>query len=111
MNTDPNRYHISPEEFARLYREGKLDGQVIDVREPWEWEMHRLEGAKLIPLGTLPERLDEIDPDQKAYLLCAHGIRSLHAAVFLLNHGFKEVVNVDGGLEAVSLYLEEEDID
>ncbi|WP_124727299.1 rhodanese-like domain-containing protein [Staphylospora marina] len=94
-------FHISPEEFAEMIRKGGIDGQVVDVREEWEWEEVRLEGAVLIPLGKLPAKIGEIDPAQKVYLLCAHGIRSLHAARFLLNHGFRNVVNVDGGVAAV----------
>jgi rhodanese-related sulfurtransferase len=62
-----------------------------------------------MPLGSLPERLTEIDPNKTIYLLCAHGVRSLHAANFLLQQGYADVVNVDGGLAEVLLYLEQEE--
>jgi rhodanese-related sulfurtransferase len=106
--TQQEKYHISAEEFAKKYQNGELaDAQVIDVREPEEWEIYHLKGSKLIPLGDLPSRLGEIDRNKKAYLLCAHGIRSIHAANYLLHQGIEDVVNVDGGLAEVVLYLDE----
>ncbi|MBA4495636.1 rhodanese-like domain-containing protein [Paenactinomyces guangxiensis] len=98
------------EEFACKYKNRDFDPaevQVIDVREPEEWEIYHLSGSKLIPLNTLPERLSEIDQQKKTYLLCAHGIRSLHAANYLLHNGFTDVVNVDGGIAEISLYLDQ----
>jgi rhodanese-related sulfurtransferase len=107
---EQNPYHISAEEFARKYKSGDLHpGEVIDVREPEEWRMVRLEHCKWIPMGKIPERLQELDRNQKIYVMCAHGIRSLHVVQFLINNGFADVVNVDGGLAEVSLYLDEGD--
>ncbi|MDN4594189.1 rhodanese-like domain-containing protein [Polycladomyces subterraneus] len=100
------QYHISPEMFARRYRKGELDGIILDVREPEEWEVDHLDGAVLIPLQHLPHRLHELERDQKVYVLCAHGIRSIYAANFLLSQGFRRVVNVDDGMAAVRLYLD-----
>ncbi|MBN2909713.1 rhodanese-like domain-containing protein [Polycladomyces sp. WAk] len=101
------QYHISPKVFARQYRRGELgDGIILDVREPEEWEADHLDGAILIPLHHLPNRLHELDRDKTVYVLCAHGIRSIYAANFLLNQGFRRVVNVDDGLAAVRLYLD-----
>ncbi|MBH8596655.1 MULTISPECIES: rhodanese-like domain-containing protein [unclassified Thermoactinomyces] len=106
-----NPSHISAEEFARKYKSGALHpDEVIDVREPEEWRMARLENCKFIPMGSISERIHELDPEQKIYVMCAHGIRSLHVVRFLSDHGFADVVNVDGGLAEVSLYLEEGDL-
>ncbi|GGE11072.1 rhodanese-like domain-containing protein [Marinithermofilum abyssi] len=101
---------ISAEDFANLYREG-LDGSemILDVREPEEWEVYRLNGAKLMPLQTLPFTLNELPKDRKMYILCAHGIRSVYACNYLSEQGF-DAVNVEGGMARVSLFLEEDEI-
>jgi rhodanese-related sulfurtransferase len=99
--------HISAQEFAKKYKLGELEKeQCVDVREPEEWEIYHLDQFKLIPLGDLPNSLDDLDREKPIYLLCAHGVRSLYAANFLLRQGFLLVVNVDGGLAEVSLYLD-----
>lgn len=93
------KYHISSREFIRKYQDEELgDAQLIDVREPYEWQIVHLKGFQLIPLGDLPARYSELDRNKPVYLLCAHGIRSIHAANWLLNKGFSNVINIDGGL-------------
>ena len=72
---------------------------MVDVREPNEYEAAHLPGALLIPLGTLPSRAAEIDPDTRTYVICKVGIRSLHAVEALEAAGF-DVVNVEGGMDA-----------
>jgi rhodanese-related sulfurtransferase len=107
------KQHISAEEFAKKYKAGEWgepEIQLVDVREPEEWAVYHLERSRLIPLSELPERIGELDPSRKTAVMCAHGIRSLHAAWFLLQNGFSDVVNVNGGLAEVSLYLDEEDL-
>jgi len=105
-------HHISAQIFAERYKSGQLfigDVEIVDVREPEEWEMVHLEKSKLIPLGDIPRRMGEIDRKAAVYVLCAHGIRSLHAAHFLRQQGFECVINVDGGIAEVCLHLEERD--
>lgn len=77
------------------------DWTVIDVREPYEWRSGVVPGALRIPLGTLPERLGELDPAAPYALVCASGNRSQQAASFLADQGFK-TANVVGGM---SLWL------
>jgi adenylyltransferase/sulfurtransferase len=74
---------------------------LIDVREPFEWDIANLEaqGAKLIPLGELSDRLDELDPDTDIVLYCRSGGRSAGAARHLLAHGFQRVWNLKGGIK------------
>lgn len=74
---------------------------VIDVREPYEWRSGVIPGAKLIPLNQLPQKLDELDKNQRYALVCASGGRSQSAASFLADQGYK-VGNVLGGM---SLWL------
>ena len=65
---------------------------VLDVREPWEVAQAsvRPEGFELrcIPMGEIPSRLQELDPDHPTACLCHHGARSMHVAAFLMNNGF-----------------------
>jgi rhodanese-related sulfurtransferase len=77
------------------------DGQLIDVREPAEVASGTLPGAVNIPLGELPARLSELDPDRAVVLLCRSGARSTQAARFLIASGFGDVTNLAGGILAV----------
>ena len=75
---------------------------LLDVREPFEFEMARIEGANLIPLGELPARHGELDRTQEIFVFCHSGIRSERAAEFLRSVGFAKVSNVAGGIDAWS---------
>jgi molybdopterin/thiamine biosynthesis adenylyltransferase/rhodanese-related sulfurtransferase len=83
----------APELLAEL-------GQValLDVREPHEAEICRITGSTLIPLGSLPERLDELDPSAPLVVHCKAGGRSAKAVQLLLDNGFSEVRNLTGGI-------------
>lgn len=73
---------------------------LLDVRQPKEYESGHLPGAQLIPLNELPDRLEELDPKRTTVAYCAHGIRSRSAAALLSSSGFKEVHSVEGGMNA-----------
>jgi adenylyltransferase/sulfurtransferase len=75
---------------------------LLDVREPFEFEMARIEGAKLIPLGDLPQRLGELDRAKEIFVFCHSGMRSDRAADFLRGAGFPRVSSVAGGIDAWS---------
>ncbi|MGH7502507.1 MAG: rhodanese-like domain-containing protein [Longimicrobiales bacterium] len=77
---------------------------LIDVREPWEWDLANLEshGARLMPLMTIPERLNEFDASRAYVLYCRSGSRSMRALQFMHAHGFQNVRNLQGGLHAWS---------
>ncbi len=87
---------VDIEAFAGLHAEGVT---VIDVREPHEYEEGHVPGATLIPLGEVPDRVDEVPGDRTVYLVCAVGGRSGRAAEFLAGQGM-DVVNVAGGTKA-----------
>jgi len=74
--------------------------QIIDVREPEEYAAGHIAGARLIPLGELPIRTGEIDPDKPAVLVCRSGNRSAKATEFLIRSGFQNVKNLTGGMIA-----------
>ncbi len=75
---------------------------LVDVREPHEFEIARIAGSKLIPLGQLPDRLGELNPADDIVVHCKMGGRSMKAAKLLLEKGFKRVTSVAGGINAWS---------
>ena len=79
---------------------------LIDVREPGEWEIARIEGATLMPLRSLPERLAELDSSREIVLQCHHGVRSMRALEFLHQSGYRKLKSVRGGIEAWSLEID-----
>nr|WP_304440562.1 molybdopterin-synthase adenylyltransferase MoeB [Verrucomicrobium sp. GAS474] len=86
----------------KSYQEMKRDFDLIDVREPQEWEIAKIPGAKLIPLGELPRRLHELDSSREIVLHCKVGARSMKAAKLLHDSGFRKLKNVAGGIDAWS---------
>ena len=83
---------------------GKLDRGdkfvLVDVREPYEWDICRIPGARLIPLGQLPARLSELDSADEIVLQCKSGARSAKALHLLQEAGFGKLANVEGGILA-----------
>ena len=73
---------------------------LIDVREPWELEVCSFPSAIEIPMGQVPGRVEEIDPDQDVIIVCHHGIRSQQVAYYLQNAGFEKLFNLRGGIDA-----------
>jgi len=81
---------------ARLDRGDKLT--IVDVREPNELQINRIQGSLHIPLGDIPKRYNELDPDAEYVMQCKSGVRSGKAADFLRSVGFKRVLNLKGGI-------------
>ena len=75
---------------------------LVDVRESWEWETARLEGALHIPMRDIPARAAEIDRGREVVAICHHGGRSMQVAMFLEKNGFSKVHNLQGGVDAWS---------
>lgn len=79
---------------------------VLDVREPWELQTAsvKADGFALVamPMRSVPARYLELDRSQPIACLCHHGARSAQVAHFLANHGFEQVVNIHGGINAWS---------
>jgi adenylyltransferase/sulfurtransferase len=94
-----------PQIEVRELQERMVSGRpftLLDVREPFEVEMARIEGANLIPLGELPTRCAELDRTREIFVFCHSGVRSERAAEFLRSAGFAKVSNVAGGIDAWS---------
>jgi len=79
---------------------------LLDVREPNEYDTAKIEGSVLIPLGQLPGRLEEVPKDRPVVVHCLAGGRSAKAVEYLLNHGFTDVRNMEGGIRAWSLQID-----
>jgi len=75
---------------------------IIDVREPDEFQLCRIEGAQLKPLGGIRQWSTELNPETEYVLMCHVGGRSAQATSFLQSQGFKHVMNLRGGIEAWS---------
>jgi adenylyltransferase/sulfurtransferase len=75
---------------------------LVDVREPHEYSIASIPGAKLIPLGEFPKRIGELDPESDIVIHCKSGMRSAKACAILRNAGFKHVRNMKGGILAWS---------
>jgi len=74
--------------------------EIVDVREPWEYQQGHVPGALLIPLGQLSMRVNELNPERPVAVICATGNRSQSAAALLGQKGFKTIYNVTGGTSA-----------
>jgi adenylyltransferase/sulfurtransferase len=84
------------------------DFVLVDVRDPWEWNFNRIDGAVHIPLSEIPNRYKELDPNTEIVAYCHMGVRSLKAAQFLKSVGFEKVWNLSGGIEAWSVQVDPE---
>jgi len=89
---------------ARLDRGEKLF--LVDVREPWEYEVCRIEGAQLVPLGTLAANVNALPDSEEVICYCHHGMRSLDAAAWLRLQGVARAKSLAGGIERWSLEID-----
>ncbi len=90
---------IMPVELQKQIDAGKAP-IILDVREPQEYQINKIAGSTLIPLGELPQRYQELDPDKEIVTHCKMGQRSAKAADFLRTVGFTKVKNLRGGILA-----------
>jgi adenylyltransferase/sulfurtransferase len=81
---------------------------LLDVREPHEYSMAKIEGSVLIPLGDLPTSLDKLNSNDEIVALCHRGMRSADAVGFLMQQGFSNVKNLIGGIDAWSIEVDPE---
>src|SRR4029079_11441820 len=88
---------VSPRELADRISRGD-DIQLIDVREKWEWDIARIPGAILVPLGSIVDAASSLDRNREIVLYCKVGMRSLHAAEELADLGFTRLANLSGGI-------------
>jgi rhodanese-related sulfurtransferase len=79
---------------------------LIDVREPWEYNIAKIDSSQLIPLGSLGTEYKKLDSNAEIVVLCHMGMRSMDATQFLHQQGFKNVKNLTGGINAWSMLID-----
>ena len=79
---------------------------VLDVREPWEFDIASVPNSTLVPLSTLPSAINRLDRDAEYVVICHHGSRSDMAANWMRAQGYSSVRNLVGGIEAWSLEVD-----
>jgi rhodanese-related sulfurtransferase len=89
---------ILPEQLNERLKRGEQP-IILDVREPEEIAIASFPGATHIPMGEIPSRLTELDPDLETVVVCHHGIRSAQVAIYLARLGFERVSNLSGGID------------
>ena len=92
---------ITPGELkAWLDDAGREPPVMLDVREPWEVQIAAIPGALHMPMGEVPARAGEIDPEAPVVAICHHGGRSMQVAAFLEKSGYAKMHNLTGGVDA-----------
>ena len=95
---DDDEEEITPRELAERIRAGGAP-LLLDVREPYEWSIARLPGARLIPLDALADSVTSLNPGAETVVYCHHGIRSAAAVAWLRERGFRRARNLAGGID------------
>lgn len=104
-NPDTPPFEISVQQLE-IWRADGAEHLLIDVREPAELEICRIDGARSIPLRDIPKDLSELDPEQLIVVHCHHGGRSAQAVAYLRQQGFNRATNLRGGINAWSLEID-----
>jgi rhodanese-related sulfurtransferase len=89
---------ITPRQLDDWLKTPDSTPQLLDVREPWEYAICRIQGAELLPMRQIPTSMDQIARDRPVVVICHHGIRSQQVALYLEHQGFAEVMNLNGGV-------------
>jgi rhodanese-related sulfurtransferase len=96
---------IEPMSVKEMLERGEVS-LFIDVREPWEHEVSRVEGSTLIPLRQIPSNLERFKDASEIILFCHHGRRSLTAAVWLRSQGIENARSMAGGIDRWSVEVD-----
>jgi len=92
-------YEIKPEDLKSL-RDAGNDVTVLDVREPWEYQIAKIDGSKHIVMGDIPARFNqELDPEDHIVVVCHHGVRSMNVTAWLRQQGFEKAQSLQGGID------------
>lgn len=96
---------MAVQQLNPIYLQQQLQGNpdaffLLDVREPFEYQIAALENSVLIPMNQIPERLQELNKDEAIVVICHHGMRSDSVAYYLDEQGFTQIFNLTGGIHA-----------
>jgi rhodanese-related sulfurtransferase len=91
---------LTPQQLAEWLADPARDKPVLlDVREPWEFQICNIGGSLHIPMNTVPDGKDQLDREAATVVICHHGGRSAQVGVFLEGAGFRKVFNLAGGVD------------
>jgi len=79
---------------------------LLDIREPFEYDICRLPNSTLIPMGEIPSRLNELNDKQEMIVYCHAGVRSARVVAWLRQNGFTNAKNLSGGIDAWSCLID-----
>ena len=96
---------VSPKEFSERLEKGEKV-KFIDVREPNEYEIARVEQAELLPLSRFNEWIGALKPEDEIVVMCHHGVRSANVCMFLVRNDFENVSNLEGGIDLWSIEVD-----
>jgi len=96
----PPRQMTVQELQTALTAESEQRPRLLDVREPWEWQLARIDGSQHLPMRDIPARIDDLDKSHPTVVICHHGVRSLQVIAFLQRVGFANLHNLQGGIDA-----------
>lgn len=91
---------LLPKQLAARLRDGDEAPLLLDVREPWEFGICRIEGARSLPMRQIPGSLPDLDRERDLVVICHHGIRSQQVVAYLMHQGFNNAINLVGGVAA-----------
>lgn len=94
--------HFNPQELKAYLDslEPSAHPLLLDVREPWEFQICQIPGSQLIPMRQIPNQVGVLNPDQEIVIICHRGNRSRQVGYFLEQYGFNRLINLDGGVLA-----------
>lgn len=93
----------------QLKKELETDPQTVllDVRDKWEYDLCHIDGSINISLSEIEEKKDTLGKNPRTVVICHHGMRSAMAAEYLIAEGFREIVNLEGGIDAWASTIEQ----
>ena len=98
---EPDYKNVTPRTLKDKLDRGE-EPILLDVREPWEFSLARIEGSELVPMSEIFSRLPDLDADAETVVICHHGARSAYVTRILDRSGFESAYNLEGGLDAYS---------
>ncbi|OGT19564.1 MAG: sulfurtransferase [Gammaproteobacteria bacterium RBG_16_57_12] len=98
--------HVDAIWLRHYLEDAKPTPLLLDVREPWEYDICRIDGSQLLPLGQIPLALAELGLDREIVVICHHGVRSVSAGLLLERAGCTRVINLSGGIHAWAQHVD-----
>lgn len=92
--------HFTPTQLLEHLKITETQPLLLDVREPWEYDICQIDNSTLIPMGKIHIQCETLDKERETVVICHHGVRSRQVAMYLESLGFVDVINLSGGVDA-----------